>query len=154
MEIIITRYHRTSKAIEGRLTIDNSYICDTEEWPENRLRPGTYPLGLLKCKQYDRQMPMIMPNVRKFKVCMKCGTCAAAESCKQIRLVYNNTLLHNVCPMLKPGNGVYGRKDGSIIVGQMVCPGCLAHPVEAFDRLMNLIRKAPDDEEITLQIVE
>ena len=43
--------------------------------------------------------------------------------------------------MLKPGNGVYNRTDGSIIVGEYIAPGCLKHPKTAFDNLYDRIRK-------------
>ena len=43
--------------------------------------------------------------------------------------------------MLKPGNGVYNRTDGSIIVGEYLVPGCLKHPKTAFDNLYDRIRK-------------
>ena len=46
------------------------------------------------------------------------------------------------CPMIKPGNGVHHRDDGSIILGTQIIPGCLSHPLQAFDPLAERIRKA------------
>ena len=57
--------------------------------------------------------------------------------------------------MLKPGNGVRGRTDGSIILGTRIVPGCLIHPVQAFNPLAERIRKAVSrGKVITLKIVE
>ena len=43
--------------------------------------------------------------------------------------------------MLCPGNGVYNREDGSIIVGEYLVPGCLKHSRFTFDNLYDRIRK-------------
>ena len=43
--------------------------------------------------------------------------------------------------MLKPGNGVYHRDDGSIIVGEFIAPGCLKNTKEKFDIIYERIRK-------------
>lgn len=44
--------------------------------------------------------------------------------------------------MLKPGNGICGRLDGSILVGQFNCLGSLIHPKTTFDSLYERIRKS------------
>ena len=44
--------------------------------------------------------------------------------------------------MLKIGNGVYNRPDGSIIVGTHLVPGCVLHSKEAYDPLYQRIRKS------------
>lgn len=46
-----------------------------------------------------------------------------------------------ICPMLKSGNGIWGRADGSIILGTYIAPGCLSHPNEPFDLLSERLRK-------------
>lgn len=57
--------------------------------------------------------------------------------------------------MLKPGNGVHNRKDGSIIVGEYLVPGCLTHPKHAFDSLYQRLRKSAErGHEIRLTINE
>lgn len=57
--------------------------------------------------------------------------------------------------MLKPGNGVYKREDGSIIVGEYIAPGCLKHPKETFDTIYDRIRKNVErGNEVTLIIEE
>ena len=56
--------------------------------------------------------------------------------------------------MLKPGNGVYHREDGSIIVGEYLVPGCLKHPKTAFANLFDRIRKNIErGKEVTLTII-
>jgi hypothetical protein len=44
--------------------------------------------------------------------------------------------------MLKPGNGVHNRLDGSILVGQYNCLNSLIHPKTVFDALYERIRKS------------
>lgn len=63
------------------------------------------------------------------------------ESCAKLEFVCNNTTLPVYCPQIKPGNGVFKRLDGSIIVGKYIVPGCLSHPKRAFDALYVRIRK-------------
>lgn len=52
-----------------------------------------------------------------------------------------NTCLPRYCPMLKPGNGIHGRKDGSILLGTRTALGLLVHPRASFDRLYDRLRK-------------
>ena len=57
--------------------------------------------------------------------------------------------------MLKPGNGVYKRTDGSIILGTYLAPGCLTHPKEAFADFYDQIRKLIErGHALTITIVE
>ena len=44
--------------------------------------------------------------------------------------------------MIKPGNGVHNRLDGSILVGQYNCLNSLIHPRTTFDPLYERIRKS------------
>ena len=66
------------------------------------------------------------------------------SSCHRKPHIGINTKLPRVCPMLKPGNGVYHREDGSIIVGEYLVPGCLKHPKTAFANLFDRIRKSAE----------
>lgn len=58
-----------------------------------------------------------------------------------MKFVNINTKRPRKCPMLKPGNGVYHRDDGSIIVGEFIAPGCLKNTKEKFDIIYERIRK-------------
>ena len=62
MDIKIKRTNTKGEITEGRLTIDGQLICDTLENTESRLHTGTYPLLLVKCKQYARKMISIQAN--------------------------------------------------------------------------------------------
>lgn len=69
-------------------------------------------------------------------------------------LVESNTVLPIVCPMIKMGNGVRGRTDGSIIVGERLgklrqegqpyAPvwGTMMHPKAAYDHIFERVRKS------------
>ena len=118
MHILITRYRYKPATIDGQLSIDGIRICDCAENAHTALPPGTYSIAIVPCRQYARKMPLITPISNQSSV-------------------INN----RVCPMLCPGNGVYNRTDGAIIVGEYLVPGCLKHSRTAFDNLYDRIRK-------------
>ena len=130
MHILITRYRYKPATIDGQLSIDGIRICDCAENAHTALPPGTYSITIVHCRQYARKMPLITPISNQSSV-------------------INN----RVCPMLKPGNGVYHRKDGSILVGEYLVPGCLKHSRFTFDNLYDRIRKnLQRGNEVTLTI--
>ena len=130
MHILITRHRYKPATIDGQLSIDGIRICDCAENAHTALPPGTYSITIVHCRQYARKMPLITPISNQSSV-------------------INN----RVCPMLKPGNGVYHRKDGSIIVGEYLVPGCLKHSRFNFDNLYDRIRKnLQRGKEVTLTI--
>ena len=144
MNIVITRYRKKTETIDGSLTIDGLRICDTAENAKTALKAGTYPLNVVKCKQHSRKMP-VLSLVSK----CPCGKCTKLEC------VSNNTTMPQICHMLCPGNGVYNRTDGTIILGTYLVPGCLTHPKEAFDEFYQRIRKSIErGHNLTLTIVE
>ena len=130
MHILITRYRYKPATIDGQLSIDGIRICDCAENAHTALPPGTYSIAIVHCRQYARKMPLITPISNQSSV-------------------INN----RVCPMLKPGNGVYHREDGSILVGEYLVPGCLKHSRFTFDNLYDRIRKNLErGNEVTLTI--
>ena len=136
MKIVIKRIHIKGEVTEGHLYIDELFVCDTIENSTSCLVPGKYPVSLIKCKQHSRKMICISPtsplNVKRFKT--------PCDDCPLLDFVGNNTAMPLHCPQLKPGNGVFGRNDGSIIIGERRCFGCIIHPLAAFDSLFNRIR--------------
>jgi len=148
MEITIRRIHKNDEVIDGRLSINDKRVCDTAENRETALPAGDYPIQIVQCKQYGKR-------------CMCVGN-PNCETCRQLKqeMVFSNTLMPQVCPMLKMGNGVIGRTDGSIIVGERVGTaehpvwGRLVHPKEAFDRVFDRVRKNIErGNEVTLRII-
>ena len=130
MHILITRYRYKPATIDGQLSIDGIRICDCAENAHTALPPGTYSIAIVHCRQYARKMPLITPISNQSSV-------------------INN----RICPMLKPGNGVYNRTDGAIIVGEYLVPGCLKHSRFTFDNLYDRIRKnLQRGKEVTLTI--
>ena len=130
MHILITRHRYKPATIDGQLSIDGIRICDCAENAHTALPPGIYSITIVHCRQYARKMPLITPISNQSSV-------------------INN----RVCPMLKPGNGVYNRKDGSILVGEYLVPGCLKHSRFTFDNLYDRIRKnLQRGKEVTLTI--
>ena len=130
MHILITRYRYKPATIDGQLSIDGIRICDCAENAHTALPPGTYSITIVHCRQYARKMPLITPISNQSSV-------------------INN----RVCPMLCPGNGVYNRTDGAIIVGEYLVPGCLKHSRFTFDNLYDRIRKnLQRGKEVTLTI--
>ena len=130
MHILITRYRYKPATIDGQLSIDGIRICDCAENANTALPPGSYSITIAHCRRYARKMPLSRPISNQSSV-------------------INN----RVCPMLLPGNGVYNRKDGSILVGEYLVPGCLKHSRFTFDNLYDRIRKnLQRGKEVTLTI--
>ena len=132
MNIQITRTHIRGEYCEGHLTIDGTRICDTLENSNSRIPAGTYTIRLAKCKQYSRKMPLLNPN-------SPCDRCPKSLNHNPSSL---NFVLPCYCPMIKPGNGIHSRLDGSILVGKYNCLNSLTHPRDAFDPLYERIRKS------------
>ena len=144
---------RRTDSQSGAIYIDGIYICDTEENPRTALPAGEYRVIRHHCKQYGRFMPVVVAMSDEQQVLNPTPSCA---HCRQLpEEVYLNTTMPTVCPMLKPGNGVCHRADGSIILGTRVIPGSLKHPLKAFEPLAERIRKAISrGHEVTLVIKE
>ena len=135
---------------EGHVSIDGQRICDTLENSFSCLAAGSYAVELVKCKQYARKMICIQQSTMSLIVSDE-----GCNSCTKQKLVFPNTLLPRQCPMIKPGNGIHGRHDGSILVGTRSCLGCIIHPKPAFDSLYERIRKNLERRrEVTLVIEE
>jgi len=142
MKIIITRNKSRNEYIHGRLTIDGDFVCHTLENANSRVPAGTYTIRLAKCKQYSRKMLLLNPK-------------APCLQCPKLSFVSNNTTLPCYCPMLKPGNGVHARLDGSIIVGKFNTWGSIIHPKNAFDPLYERIRKSLSrGNQVTLTVLD
>lgn len=156
LNVTITRYRKLNESIDGRLTIDGEPVCDTAENFYSALPAGVYPIHIFKCKFHSRKMPLIMIGSED-RLHARCSICEKPE------IVTINSTPHKggvgggllCCPMLKPGNGVHNRRDGSIIVGEFLVAGCLSHPKQAFDTLYERLRKsAQRGHEIRLTIEE
>ena len=147
MNIELRRICHRPETIDGQIWIEGMKVCDCAENATSAIPVGTYPIILVKCKQYSRKMILLKDegagmrdegkslNPKLSTLNLRC------EACPKLSFVSNNTTLPVYCPQIKPGNGVYNRTDGSIIVGKYLVPGCLSHPKQAFDALYDRIRK-------------
>lgn len=162
MNITIKRHQKSPDFIVGQLLIDGEHICHTLENPNSCLPAGSYPITLLKCKQYKRKMLVLSPveglclegttretsvtggealgQRTESKIWLEAST--RCDHCPKLEFVCHNTTMPIYCPMLKPGNGVYNRLDGSILVGDCEVPGCILHPRTTFEALYQRIRKS------------
>ena len=153
MEIIYKRicnHSANSKHyISGSLIIDGQTICDTEENAFSALPAGEYRIVRHQCKQYTRYMLLVIPHsFQELAITARCNNCEFIEH-EGI-----NATMPCQCPMLKPGNGVHHREDGSIILGTQVIPGCLSHPLQAFEPLAERIRKAIKRNKVITLIIQ
>ncbi len=145
LNLIIQRNRIRNEYCEGQLSIDGTRICDTLENTNSRVPAGKYSLTLVKCKHHARKMPCLNPNT-------PCDKCPKSLNSQPSTL---NTTLPCYCPMLKAGNGIHGRLDGSILVGRYNCRGALIHPKGFFDGLYERIRKSISmDKTVTLTITD
>ena len=147
MIITLQRTSVNGEITEGRLSIDGIHICDTLENTFSCLVPGHYRVHLIKCSQYARKMPIVLsPSLSP-----SLSDCAA---CPRRTYVNQNTVMPRFCPMIKPGNGIHSRRDGSILVGRRQCHGLLVHSREVFDTLYARLRMTIQrSKEITLKII-
>lgn len=138
MNIELRRIRHRPETIDGQIWIDGQKVCDCAEHGTHHLQADTYHINLCKCKQHVRKMPLVThgafinPNTGENTLC---------GICKKLPYVGNNTSMPCDCVQITPGNGVYNRTDGSIIVGKYLAPGYLSHPLEAFHSLYERIRK-------------
>lgn len=129
MNIVIKRHLVRGEFTHGILTIEGVRVCDTLENTSSCIPSGNYDITLIKCKQYARKMPCLNAQ-------------APCDLCPKLKFVCTNSVLPCYCSMLKPGNGVHNRLDGSILVGRYNCLGSLVHPKDFFGSLFERIRKS------------
>ncbi len=140
MNIIIQRNKIRDEYVHGTLTIDGSArICDTLENNNYKVPSGEYIIRLVKCKHHARKMPVLLPHPSTLNPQPLCTLCKKSSNSDPLSL---NLKLPCYCPMLKPGNGVNGRRDGRILVGQYNCLGSIIKPKAVFDALYERIRKS------------
>ena len=159
MTIEIKRFYQKDEVLDGMLKIGDEVVCETSENVKTALGAGEYPLALMHCRQYDRMMPVVgkeplevMGNHEYKDVLTRCDLCKVRTGGAGA-----NTVLPQRCPMLKMGNGVIGRTDGSICVGKhprdeygRVLHGVLLHSEETLNKL---IERAQGNE-LQLKITE
>lgn len=132
MNIIIQRKRTRGEFTHGILIINGKRICDTLENANGQIPAGIYTIRLVKCKHHARKMPCLNPT-------SPCTKCPRALNFQPSSL---NFTLPCYCPMIKPGNGVHNRLDGSILVGVYNCLGSIIKPKDIFDALYERIRKS------------
>lgn len=157
------------EVIDGHLFIDGIKICDTAENATGALPEGEYLVTIAYCKQYKRKMLVLSSACPELcrreglrleattreaivtgdevsglrtesESCLEGST--RCDRCPQMDWVFYDTTLPCYCPMLKIGNGVYNRPDGSIIVGTHLVPGCVLRSKDAYAPLYQRIRKS------------
>ena len=147
MNITLQRINIKGEITEGKLVIDGLTICDTIENSYSNLAPGHYRIHLHKCRQHARKMLLLTPICNQSSIIDNCSLC------KRLHNVSLNTAMPRFCPMLKPGNGIHNRHDGSILVGKRGARGLLLHPLTTFDLLYDRIRRSAErGNEVTLTL--
>ena len=134
--IELRRNRHRLDTIDGQIRIDGRRVCDCAENAHHCLPEGIYQIAVIKCRQHARNMPVVAkPIAHLSQLTAHCSSCHRRPS------VGINTSMPRKCVQLCPGNGVYNRTDGAIIVGEYLVPGCLKHSKTAFDNLYDRIRK-------------
>jgi len=84
MNIYIKRYRVNSEVTDGRLFIENQFICDTTEATKTILPPGIYQVVLFKCTRSKRQIPIVKTDgdhsYQGLPTPHQCKSCSEAES--------------------------------------------------------------------------
>lgn len=145
MNIVLQRKFSTQKATDGVIMIDNVRVADCSERTLFMPQAGTYEVLIERCPQYRRKMPLIKLRYWDKNYC---------RQCKAIRSIGSlHSDLPCYCPMIKIGNGVFNRTDGSIIIGDHFQNGIILHSAKYYDRLIDRLDKAQNrGEKITLTI--
>ena len=160
MTITLQRISVKGEITEGHLHIDGLTICDTLENTFSCLTPGEYYVHLHKCPQYARKMILLSSAINNQSSVINHKSSAInnqpslCSSCPRKHYVNHNTVMPCFCPMIKPGNGIHSRHDGSILVGHRQCQGLLIHPRKAFASLYARLRMTIQrGNEVTLKII-
>lgn len=154
MNITLQRISIKGEITEGHLRIDGFTICDTLENTYSCLAPGEYRIHILKCRQYARKMLLIIPHPSSLIPNSSSLIPNSCPSCPRKHYVNLNTVMPRFCPMIKPGNGIHSRHDGSILVGHRQCQGLLIHPHEVFASLYARIRmNIQRGNQVTIKII-
>ena len=143
MRILLTRTNVSQNATDGVITIDGIRVADCAEHTPTMLPQGTYGVRIDRCTQYRRKMPVICIEHQ-----------ASCFLCKKHKILSTHAVLPVYCPMIKIGNGVFNRTDGSIIIGDRYLNGIVLRSAPYYDRLIDRLDKAQNrGEQITLTIV-
>ena len=144
MNIELRRIGHRTDTIDGEIRIDGRKVCDCAENAHHCLPAGTYRIAVIKCRQHARKMPIVCDSdSESANATAHCSLLTAhCSSCHREPYIGINTSLPGRCVQLCPGNGVYHRTDGAIILGERVAPGCLRHSRAAFASLYDRIRKS------------
>ena len=156
MNITLQRISVKGEITEGHLRIDGFTICDTLENTFSCLAPSDYRVHIIKCSQYGRKMPILAPviNNQSSAINNQSSVISICSSCPRKHYVNHNTVMPCFCPMIKPGNGIHSRHDGSILIGHRQCQGLLIHPRKVFASLYARLRMTIQrGNEVTLKII-
>ncbi len=170
LNLVLTRNIVRGEYVHGRLTIDGNFVCHTLENTNSRIPAGEYPITLVKCKHHSRKMPVLKAAIKReesqaglsfpereqarpqVNSNCPCDRCPRSLNPNPSSL---NLTLPCYCPMIKPGNGVHNRLDGSILVGKFNTWGAIIHPKDAFDPLYERIRKSLSrGNQVTLTVLD
>lgn len=113
------------------LSIGGQYLCNTAEQTAYAPPVGTYGVKIIRHKAQHRRVPMLT------------ATDAGASG-----------EVHRSYP-LAIGNGIYSHRDGRIIVGKSLVPGCVTKTRETFmllyHRINNSLRRG---HEVKVRIID
>ena len=141
----VRRIRRSPDTIDGQIRIDGQKVCDCAENAHHCLPPGTYPLTIVPCRQHARKMPIISVSVSSIAASNSPSPSPSlCSSCHRRPRIGINTPMPRKCVQLCPGNGVFNRTDGAILVGEHLVPGCLKHPKTTFANLYERLRKSAE----------
>lgn len=121
MDININRHHYSKYGIDGTLSINDQYVCDTCEHPDRHIAAGHYDVCIAHNGELRRKVPYLI-------------SCEASG---------NGALP----PFLRIGNGPFKLRDGSIIVGKHHITGVLINSAKCFNRIIDRLDKAQSRKE-------
>lgn len=133
MIIKIERKKPKGEFLDGILSIDGTYTCDTTENAHSCIPEGIFTIKRWKCKQkvQNRYIPVVMMNDGN-PLCRRC---------RKLKDVNYDTAMPCCCPQITVGNGTRNLHDGRILIGQRFLDGIVEHSLETYKLFSERIRK-------------
>lgn len=141
MIIVINRKRPKGEYLDGTLSINGNYICDTTENASSCIPEGIFTVRRWKCKQHVQNDNKQEQDGKVLAVVMDDGK-PKCSRCRRLENVGYDTEMPCCCPQIKVGNGTRNRHDGRILVGRHFLNGIVENSLEAYQLIKERIRKS------------
>jgi len=121
MNIQITRHRHSRFGVDGTLSINGQYVCDTCEHPTQYITPGSYLVWIAYNVGLRRKAPYLLPSHADVPPTMG-----------ELKM----------SPLIRIGNGPFRLHRGSLLIGKTHQTGVILQSADTFARLIDRLDKA------------